>query len=568
MNHAKTISTILPLCLASLGACADPCFDDGLGQKHGDATACAALASASATETNGNETAGGDCDNGVQDGDETDVDCGGSCMAGCGMGEGCVENGDCESNDCDADAGSCGAGDSGGGSGGGGTAADGTAGGGSCDDGMQNQDETDVDCGGSCGATCEGGEVCSDGGDCVSDACGDDGTCEDGTLWCSDTDGDGFGDPDVCTTVPDGETPPDGTVDNDDDCDDNNASTFPGAAPNDDAVACMKDEDGDDWGDTDVPDGVQPGADCDDGEQSIPPGCMSVDVSANPGNILSGGSSSLLAEPMLGDGDYTFDWSPAASLDNTGIAGPQATPATSTTYQVDVTDGQGEQAAGLVTVHVTDTAVPLAQCQPLDAAALGVDLGNHPTPLWAYTNDDTQACETANGDPAALVCDIVLDDASFTSRFEVQSNDDDDQLGFVWGYQDAGHFYLFTWRAEDQTWSNCGDTFAPEGMVVKRIDAGLPLACEDLLGVADTPNSTTLLDPDDLSDQGWNYNEEYVFELSHAPQDFTMTVRRAADDSVVAQATVVDDTYPSGRFGPYTFSQEGSCFWELHTSAN
>jgi len=567
MNYAKPIATFFPLCLASLGGCADPCFDDGLGQKDGDAAACAALASASGTDSNGPTDSGGDCDNGVRDGDETDVDCGGSCAAECGMGEGCAQDDDCESNDCDPDAGTCGAGDSGGGSGSG-TAADGTAGGGACDDGMQNQDETDVDCGGTCGASCEGGEDCSDNGDCVSDACGDDGTCQGGVAWCSDADADGFGDPDACTTVPDGETPPDGTVDNDDDCDDNSATTFPGAAPNDDATACMKDEDDDDWGDTDVPDGVEPGVDCDDGDQSIPPGCMTVDVSANPANILAGGSSSLLAEPMLGDGDYTFDWTHAVSLDDASIAGPQATPAVSTTYDVEVTDGQGEQAGGFATVHVTDTAVPLSLCQPLDGAALGVDLENHPTPLWAYTNDDTQACETANGDPAALVCDIVLDDASFTSRFEVQSNDDDDQLGFVWGYQDAAHFYVFTWRRNDQTWNNCNDTFAPEGMVVKRIDAGSPLVCDDMLGVADTSNSTTLLDPDDLSDQGWSYNEEYVFELSHTPQDFTLSVRRADDDSVVAEATVVDDTYPTGRFGPYTFSQEGSCFWDLMTSAN
>lgn len=563
MNTEKYLASILPLCLTGLGGCADPCFDDGLGQKDGDAASCAALASASATESQGSETEPvGACDNAVQDGDETDVDCGGSCAAGCGAGEGCVEDSDCASDDCDADNGTCGGGDSGGG---GGTA---TAGDGGCDDGVRNQDETDVDCGGLCGATCESGESCSEDGDCVSDACGDDDTCVGGSTWCEDADGDGFGDPDACTTVPGGETPPDGTVDNDDDCDDSSDSTFPGAAPKDDPVACMKDEDEDDWGDSDAPAGVEPGADCDDGEDSIPPGCMSVDVSATPPNILGGGSSALLAEPVLGDGDYTFEWSPVDSLDDATIDGPQATPAVSTTYTVDVTDGQGEQAEGAITVHVTDTPVPLTLCQPLDAVALGVDLENHPTPLWAYTDDDTQACETANGDPASLICDIVLDDASFTSRFEVQSNDDDDQLGFVWGYQDAGHFYVFTWRSADQTWNNCNDTFAPEGMVVKRVEAGSPLVCEDLLGVADTSNATTLLEPGDLSDEGWNYNEEYVFELSHTPTDFTLRVRRASDDSVLAEETVTDDTYPAGRFGPYTFSQEGSCFWDLRTSAN
>lgn len=567
MNCSRTTATFLPLCLVGLlSACADPCFDDGLLQEDGDPAACAALASDSATDSNGNATeSAGACENEVLDGDETDVDCGGSCPVGCDMGESCIQDDDCESKDCDPDTNMCGSGTSGNSGGSGNT---GNTGGGSCDDGTQNQDETDVDCGGMCGATCEGGEDCIDGDDCVSELCGDDNTCQQGSVWCVDADGDGFGDPDACTAVPDGETPPDGTVENDDDCDDDSGSTFPGAAPNDDPTACMKDEDDDDWGDTDVPKGVEPGADCDDGNVDVPPSCMSIEVTANPDNILAGGNAALLATPSLGDGDYTFDWTNAGSLDDGSIAGPQSTPAISTTYGVEVTDGQGEQASGWVTVHVTDVPVPLTECAPLDAADFGIDLENHPTPLWEYSDGDTRACETANGDPTALVCDIVLDDASFTSRFEVASNTDDDQLGFVWGYQDAAHFYVFTWRRFDQSWDNCGGTFAPEGMVVKRIDAAAPLVCQDTLGVADTPNSTTLLGPDGLSDQGWNYNEEYVFELTHRPDDFTVSVRRAADDSIVAEQTIADDTYPTGRFGPYTFSQEGSCFWDVRTAAN
>jgi len=44
-----------------------------------------------------------------------------------------------------------------------------------CSDGQKNGDETDVDCGGSCGA-CEGGAACGGDADCTSNKC-DDGTC-------------------------------------------------------------------------------------------------------------------------------------------------------------------------------------------------------------------------------------------------------------------------------------------------------------------------------------------------------------------------------------------------------
>ena len=47
------------------------------------------------------------CSNGAQDGDETDVDCGGSCPDGCGEGEGCSVDDDCMSENC-LDDGTCG----------------------------------------------------------------------------------------------------------------------------------------------------------------------------------------------------------------------------------------------------------------------------------------------------------------------------------------------------------------------------------------------------------------------------------------------------------------------------
>jgi hypothetical protein len=48
------------------------------------------------------------CPNGVLDGDETDVDCGGSCAADCEQGQACAANADCVSRNCEG--GVCGAG--------------------------------------------------------------------------------------------------------------------------------------------------------------------------------------------------------------------------------------------------------------------------------------------------------------------------------------------------------------------------------------------------------------------------------------------------------------------------
>ena len=69
-----------------------------------------------------------ECSDGMKDGSETDVDCGGSTCSPCGLGMACLVNADCTSFGCDVHLKVC-------------IAA-------TCTDGQQNGDETGIDCGG------------------------------------------------------------------------------------------------------------------------------------------------------------------------------------------------------------------------------------------------------------------------------------------------------------------------------------------------------------------------------------------------------------------------------------
>ncbi len=95
----------------------------------------------------------GACLDGVQGGDETGVDCGGSCKP-CGPGGGCNVPADCSTGACSP----------------GGVCLD-TA----CADGVQSGGETGIDCGGGCPACT--GEPCSSHAECVTGFCAS-GTCE------------------------------------------------------------------------------------------------------------------------------------------------------------------------------------------------------------------------------------------------------------------------------------------------------------------------------------------------------------------------------------------------------
>jgi NAD(P)-dependent dehydrogenase (short-subunit alcohol dehydrogenase family) len=88
------------------------------------------------------------CVDKVQNGSETDVDCGGSC-ADCANGATCGTGGDCVSGVCT-----------------GGICQVPT-----CADGVKNGSETGLDCGGPSCADCPAGQGCANGGDCVSGVC-------------------------------------------------------------------------------------------------------------------------------------------------------------------------------------------------------------------------------------------------------------------------------------------------------------------------------------------------------------------------------------------------------------
>ncbi|HEY5924394.1 MAG TPA: hypothetical protein VIV11_22105 [Kofleriaceae bacterium] len=87
------------------------------------------------------------CFDRVRDGDETDIDCGGSCGA-CASGLTCADASDCQSGSCN------------------GTCAEA-----SCFNGVRDGYETDIDCGSLCGG-CATGADCISNADCASGQCG------------------------------------------------------------------------------------------------------------------------------------------------------------------------------------------------------------------------------------------------------------------------------------------------------------------------------------------------------------------------------------------------------------
>ncbi len=415
-----------------------------------------------------------------------------------------------------------------------------------------------------------------------------------------DVDGDDWGD----------DMPPEGVIPGTD-CNDESPFAFPGAAEIEDPNACMEDEDDDGYGDLEPPDGVTPGTDCNDTDVRVQIDCQTctpnevecidddlvtcsaggnvkekikcefgcdpvakacidpLEVDAGPTVCIEvGGQTQLMATAMGGDGAYTYDWTPADTLDDGMIVNPMASPVGPTTYTVNVSDGVGNLASDKVSVYINN--LPL-ELNPQICETYDFPWANDLPTVWAWNEPKKELCQTINGKASALFCGWNLDNATVRGTFRVNGPaTDDDFVGFMWGIQDTEHFYIFQWKRAAQNFGvPCGGN-VPAGMTVKAVDVKDPMmnpfTCADVHAPKDTPNSKLLFAPADFSTAPWAFDTDYLFELTHKNTgEATIIIRNKANNTIIAEKTFMDTTYLSGKFGQYTYSQVGACFSDYKT---
>ncbi|KIG18808.1 putative lipoprotein [Enhygromyxa salina] len=374
------------------------------------------------------------------------------------------------------------------------------------------------------------------------------------TLWCADNDSDGKGDEDMCIGVPPGELPPEFYVDNDDDCDDTNPFIFVGAADLDDPDACMLDADDDGWGDDFAgempPEGVVVGRDCDDGNEMR---VVCVDTSPSCADTNLGMGTQLDAMAWGGDGNYTWLWDHEMTLDDAMSPSPIAQPTEITTYTATATDGSGNVGSDQITVHLIDRPWVLGG---MDAECMAVGFLGAPAP-HSFSNMNTTTCTDANSDATAYVCPTVHENARITGTMIVNPPvDDDDYIGFVWGWQNSDQYYMLQWKQAYQFIFGCD---SPAGITVKRFNRVDPYSPTDFACITDTANQTVLMPPEETTMQGWVHGVTYGVEVLYANDQTEITITDTDNNLVIANFVVMDDTYPSGKFGTYDFSQVRAC---------
>jgi len=174
---------------------------------------------------------------------------------------------------------------------------------------------------------------------------------------------------------------------------------------------------------------------------------------------------------------------------------------------------------------------------------------------YSFEDGGLTARQTVNALPSIYYLDRELQSVEVTGQFGVDTTSDDDMIGFVFGYQDPEHFYLFDWKQGAQVDGTCGT--AEEGASLKVVNSSETLThCEDFWSSSGNSRVSVLVPPSS-NPTGWDDNNTtYDFRLLHQPGHIEIEVRQGNDVVVSIQSD--DSTYTAGKFGFYNYSQEQS----------
>jgi len=165
------------------------------------------------------------------------------------------------------------------------------------------------------------------------------------------------------------------------------------------------------------------------------------------------------------------------------------------------------------------------------------------------------ATQTSNAMPAAYLYKRSLENVEITGNFGVFTDVDNDLIGFVLGWQDPEHFYLFDWKQATQV-TACGT--ANEGGALKVVKAEAALSmCVDFWSSAGSDRVKTASDPA-KNLVGWKDNATYSFRVVFRAGDIRIEIKEGT--TTVVSIVSKDSTYAKGQFGFYGYSQEAVRF--------
>ncbi len=187
------------------------------------------------------------------------------------------------------------------------------------------------------------------------------------------------------------------------------------------------------------------------------------------------------------------------------------------------------------------------------------EFNRQPDASWVLCGGGTAADQLINADASILLSDFEI--SSHVVRGRMGAGNAPDYMGFVFGYQGPGNYYLFDWKkttASYESWApgNVGMTLR----IVDVVGGGDPEG-QDLWESVDSANVTTLRD----NSIPWEDGVDYTFSLYFTPGHFEILILE--EGNVLERWSVDDSRYASGKVGYFINSLQNVRFGSVTVDA-
>lgn len=228
------------------------------------------------------------------------------------------------------------------------------------------------------------------------------------------------------------------------------------------------------------------------------------------------------------------------------------------------TDDDGATACDGFTVTVANAAPVVAQDGDVDLSSWQVENVSTSFPgVWQVASDGLSVLQAVNAEPTFFVGDFLATGVRLEGKIRVETNADDDFIGFALGFQPGdtrnpeADFLLIDWKKGNQsTTQPCvGTRTMTRGLAVSRT-RGLPQSAFYALHLTDPcdpagPVSGELARGLTRGSAGWQTNVEYLFTIDLQPERLQVWVNGTLEFDLAG-----DFDFGAGRFAFYNFSQE------------